>query len=404
MKNRFLRILLSLLIAVALWLYVVTVVSPGTEASFRDIPVSFLNENVLTERGLMITSYTQTASLTLSGNRTDLNKLTAASMSVTANLNAITSEGTYQLSYTPAFPSGITGNSISVIKRNPDYITVNVEARKTKSVPVEPEIVGEAPEGFLVDKENPELDYTQIELTGPASVVDLVEKAVITVDIDGCTETVTGDYVYTLCDIDGNPVDVERIVTNVEAVNCAIRILRVGEVTLTVKTIYGGGATEQNTTVTISPETIRIAGSETLVTGLDFLEVGVIDLSTITEDTELTFEIVLPEGVENLSNITEVTVSVEFRDLYTASLKITDISYINVPEGMTVEIITQELFVTVRGPKELVEAVESKHLRAKIDLTGAQAGTTTTRAIITVDSPYEEVGAVGEYSVTYTLK
>lgn len=404
MKNKVLMALLSFLIATALWLYVVTVVSPGSEVSFRDIPVSFLNENVLTERGLMVTSYTQTASLTLSGNRTDLNKLSASSMSVTANLSAITSEGTYQLSYSPAFPSGISGSSINVLKRDPEYITVNVEARKTKSVPVEPEIIGEVPEGFLVDKENPELDYTHIELTGPASVVDLVEKATITVDIAGCTETVTGDYVYTLCNIDGEPVDVERIVTNAEAVNCVVRILRVGEVTLTVKTVYGGGATQQNTTVTVSPETIRIAGSDTLVNGLDFLEVGVIDLATVTEDAEMTFEIALPEGVRNLSNIGEVTVSVQFRDLYTKSLKISEIDYTNVPEGMTVEIITQELFVTVRGPQELVEAVEEKDLRAVIDLTGAQAGTAPTKAIITVDSAYEEVGAVGEYSVTYTLK
>jgi len=53
MQNKFVRIALSVVIAIALWAYVITTVSPESEDTFYDIPVSYQND-VLEERGLMI--------------------------------------------------------------------------------------------------------------------------------------------------------------------------------------------------------------------------------------------------------------------------------------------------------------------------------------------------------------
>ena len=71
MKNKVLGVLLSLVIAFGLWLYVVTVVSPGSDETYYNIPVTLQNENILKERGLMLTSDYPTVSLRLEGNRTD---------------------------------------------------------------------------------------------------------------------------------------------------------------------------------------------------------------------------------------------------------------------------------------------------------------------------------------------
>ena len=56
MKNKFVAVLLSLFLATAMWLYVITVESPGSQETIYNIPVVLANESVLTERGLMITS------------------------------------------------------------------------------------------------------------------------------------------------------------------------------------------------------------------------------------------------------------------------------------------------------------------------------------------------------------
>ena len=77
MKNKILSMLLSVILAFALWYYVITVVSPGSTDTFYDIPVVLVGETALEERGLMVTSVgNTTVDLTLSGNRSELNQLT----------------------------------------------------------------------------------------------------------------------------------------------------------------------------------------------------------------------------------------------------------------------------------------------------------------------------------------
>ena len=49
MKNKVLTALFSLAVAFGLWLYVITVVSPGSEATFYNIPVVFQGEGELTK-------------------------------------------------------------------------------------------------------------------------------------------------------------------------------------------------------------------------------------------------------------------------------------------------------------------------------------------------------------------
>ena len=72
MKNKIWHIALSVVIAFALWVYVITTVSPESEDTFYDIPVTYQNDS-LDERGLMIVSDTPTVTLHLKGNRSDLN-------------------------------------------------------------------------------------------------------------------------------------------------------------------------------------------------------------------------------------------------------------------------------------------------------------------------------------------
>ena len=58
MKNKFLSALISILAALLLWAYVITVESPGSTNTVHNIPVVFEGETLLRERGLIITSDT----------------------------------------------------------------------------------------------------------------------------------------------------------------------------------------------------------------------------------------------------------------------------------------------------------------------------------------------------------
>lgn len=403
MKSKLTSILLSVAIAFGLWLYVTSTVSQEHEDTYYNIPVVLLGESALNEDGFMITSNTNfSVALTLSGNRSDLSKVNSANITLTADVSKIEEAGEHALSYTPTFPGDVPSNAFVIESRSPQYVYVTVEKRvSNKPVPVEIKWVGSSPEGFMSDKENRVLDNEEILITGPASVADQIEKAVIEVDLSQQRESISQNYRYTLCDAEGNPVDAELIVTNVAEVHLDVTIQQVREIPLTLDITYGGGATADNTTITIDTPTIRLAGSEAVLDDLgDSIVLGKINLALIDRSQTMSFPITLPETVTNLSNITEANVTIRFTGLSAKEFIVDNINSINVPDGMDADVITEKLTVVLRGPSADMAKISERDITATVDFTGAEAGTSTFKVTITPNENFATVGAVGTYTVS----
>lgn len=403
MKNKILTALLSLAIAVGLWLYVVTVVSPNSDKHYYNIPVTLQSEVVLQERGLMITTADlPEVSLHLEGNRTDLNKLNSANITIAVDVSRIGEPGTHNLTYTPSYPGDVPNNAISVLSRTPSTIAITVEERVSKQLPVDILYTGSLSEDYMADKENKELDYQNVTIVGPKSVIDQIAMARIEVNLDDRTESINEQFQYTLCNEKGEPVDAEQVTTDVEAVTLSLRIVRVKEIDLVVKVIDGGGATVGTSAITIEPQTIRVSGSDTLLEGLDSLELGTIQLGEMLEDAVLTFPIKLPEGVTNETGVVEATVDVKFPELATKTLKVSNFTTVNVPAGLEADVITKLLEIQVRGPKASIETITEDNISVNVNFANEQEGTATVKADITID--IDGVGAVGTYNITATLR
>ena len=403
MKHKMTAVLLSMAIAFGLWLYVVGNVSKETTYTIYNVPVVMEGETVLNERNLMITSVSaNSVNLTLYGTRSELAKVNSSNMSLKANLTDIYEpQEKKSLTCTPVYPTDVASNALRIESRHPANIYVTVEARRIKEVPVEVIWVGSTPEGFMSDRENRVLDYSSVTVVGPASVADQIEKAVIEVDLSGQMESISQDYRYTLCNQDGNPVDAGLITTNVETIHLDVKIQKVKEVKLTAEIVYGGGATEQNTTVTMEPATIRLSGGGAVLEELgDSIHLGKIDLSTIEKSQELTLPITLPEGITNLSNITEAKVNIQFSGLLVKSFEVANIEAVNVPEGLEADIMEKKITVTLRGPAADLLKITEDDIFVRADFTDAVVGTSTFKATIRLAEEYSQIGAIRSYSIT----
>ena len=404
MKSKLLKILLSAAVAFALWCFVVMVEQPESEKTYYNIPVVLQNEDVLTERGLMIVSERPTVTLRLSSTRTNLNNLNESNINVIANVSSITGVGTHEITYSVAYPGNVPASAVTVKSQSTDMVKLKVEKRITKRVEVVPVYTGSVPEGMIADKENAVMDFEYIEVSGPETVMEQITQAIIQVDLTNQSETIMGEYAYILCNEAGEPVDAAQVTTNAEVVNLTLKIQRVKEIALKVTIVPGGGATEATSSISIEPATIRISGSDAMLEDLEELDLGTIDLAELVNDVSLTYPIVLPEGITNETGITEATVSVKFPNLRVRTLRITNIEAINVPAGMEVEMITQSLQVSFRGPAAMVNAMTEKDIMVTVDFTDAELGTDTKKATVTISSKYDGVGAVGTYSVSVTVK
>ena len=409
MKSKFWRVALSVAISLVLWMYVISVVSPESDETFYDIPVSYQND-VLDERGLMIVSETPTVTLHLKGNRSDLNELNASNITILVDLAAIQTPGTQMLRYNYSFPANLPNNAFEVLSQTPNLLQLKVENKIKKAVPIQLDYMAtNVPEGYIADKEAPLMDTAVVEVSGPESAVSQIEKAVIQVDLTDQKDSIMGAYTYVLCNEAGEPVDAQMVTTNVEEVNLTVKIQMVKELPLVLNVVDGGGATKETCKIELQRETttLWVSGSENKLKDLTEIELGTVNLADLKAETNtLLFDIVLPEGVTNMTGETQVTAVITFPQLGTKKLTInkTQFRKAGVPEDAEVLWISEMVDVELRGPKDLIKSITEEDVIVTVDFTGEEPGTVSKVPQITFGDNYSGVGAMSATQITVALQ
>lgn len=427
MKSKIISGVLATLIAIGLWLYVVTVVNPAWEDTFYNIPVILENEEVLMERGLMLASDEDPAvTLKLSGNRSDMIKLNASNITIRADLSRIYSAGEQSISYSIVYPGDVPSNAFEVLSQTPQQITLSVVERKSKPVDVVLKFVG-GEEGYMPLKEDAVLDYERITVAGPADVIDRIAKAVVTIDLTGHKGTISQQYDYVLQDADNNPVESKWIKTTPQKIHCTLKIQKVQDAEIGINILEGAGITANEYTVAYYDqetgeeirEAIRISGSETqlaVAMGAGILRNNkllfdtTVDLGvTAGTPTEKGLEIVIsnldldelltPYELTNHSDIKIVKAVIRIPNRTTKTLRVTNMEKLNVPEGLQVDIKTKSLEVVVRCIEASVPFITESDFVIEVDFANASVGEGRFAATVIFTKDYERTFVVGHYTV-----
>ena len=405
-SRRILYIIASLIMALALWVYVRTNVNPYSDPWIYRIPVTFEGEEVLTEdRSLMLLSgHDATIDLHLYGKREDLTTLNRNNISVTADLRTIRGSGSYALDYEIAFPENITQNAVTILERTPSSVAVTVGQLMTKPVPVRGS-GGTPAAGYMAETMICEPD--QIMVSGPAELVKTISYAAVVLERDNLERTVNATLPYTLTDKDGNPVESTDLTCDVDQVEVELPIIATKVVKLTVELIDGGGATEEDTVCTIKPETITLSGDAETLKGVNQISLGTIDLAEVLGQATLTRHIALPNDTQNLTGEEEAEITVELKGLDSRTVRTTKIELINqpTPDKYDYTVVSAALSVVIRGRAAVVEQIYGSNLRAVADLSEyMEPGQYKVPVTIKIDG-YSDVGILheGEYEVAISI-
>ena len=243
-SNKIVLILLSAILAFGLWIYVITVVSPNSETTIYDIPVSFEGDSVLEKSNNLIITAKQTTKIDLrvAGNRSDLNKLNSSNIKVKVDVTKIYDPSTHDLNYTVILPGDIPTNAVSIQTKSPATVRVVVEQREEKEIPVIVNYSGTTPDNYV--KELPQLDRETIMVAGPVSALAEVTQAVVEVDLTDRKETISETKTVVLCNEAGEKVENELItpLDNNYEVTVTVPIALFKEVKLNLTVLDGGGA------------------------------------------------------------------------------------------------------------------------------------------------------------------
>ncbi len=399
--------ILAIACSVALWLYIDIVEAPKSTTTIYNIPVTFIGEDELADDGLMITSGKDTTvTLKLEGPRSAISQVNRNNIIITVRADSqITGEGHFSLYYEETLPSSVS-TKLRVVERSVSTIDVDVVEMLSKTVEIQGQFVGTAVEGARISDTDFEFEQKEVTVSGERSLVEQVDHALVTLDVEDLSSTWSGDLPITLVDAEGNAVDMTNLTCDITEVYTIFPVQIVKEVPLTVEYTSGGGATSANATTMIDPETVTISGTPERLEEIDSISLGTIDLSQIVTSEVLNLDIPLPEGVSIISGITTAQVTVSMTGLTTRVVQTSDIELINVPEDLgNVELVTEALEVRIRGASSTMELVQDQDVYVIVDLADldeSAQGTRTLPAKVGVRG-FADVGAVGEYQVVVNI-
>ena len=403
-RNKLISALVSIVIAFSLWLYVITVDSPDYTDTIYDIPLTFVGETALQSRNLVLTGISaDSVDITFSGKRSDVLKLNKSNITLKVDLSRIYDPGVQTVEWTYAYPGDVASNAFTREAVNPDKVTVTIENWVRKEIAVRVNPVGVVPMGVFADTENVIQEFETITVAGPASAVDLVAEAIIDIDLSKYRESIGEYFRFTLVNPEGEPVDAARIEVSVDEVYVEMAIQSVKDVPLVIQLVDGGGATADTSVLYYEPQTIKVAGPESVLEELDEILLGTIHLADELQDREIVYPIPELEGITNLSGLTEVTAYLSFPNLLMKEFVVENLTAVNVPEGLEAEIITQKLTITVRGGADLVNRLTADQIKATVDFTDTQIGSSSFKVNIGFADGFESLGTVGVSTATATV-
>ena len=303
---------------------------------------------------------------------------------------------------TPKLPSNIDTTG-AFFPDSAQIVTVVIDNLSTETKTLELKLEGSVADGYQAG--TPVFDPETVELSGTAEQLARVSRAVVILEADGLKQSYSGRLPITLLDENDEPLTDTNISLSEETAYLTLSVGVMKEVPLTVSFIPGGGATgDGDVEVDIQPKTINVIGTEDAVAGLTEISLGSIDLSTVLDTSVITMPIRLSSALDNASGITEAQVTVTIKGLSTRSLDVSNIEIANVPDGYSVEKVTQTRTIVIRGSESALEQVDPNQVWIVADMSKITATGTNSVPVTVYLNASDEVGVIGEYKIVVNIK
>ena len=391
--------IVSVILAFILWFYVMTVESPIHQEVFRGIPIQVL----LPSSGELsiYSGYNVTVDVTVSGKKSDLNQISAESFKATADATAYTQAGKYSVPVEIQVPGGF-----NLVDKSVNLLSVYLDAKATTSVPVQIKLTEYTLAEGLELGGDTDIDKSASEvfLSGPKSILDTIETALVTIPCGNVSSSIRASGNVQLLDTYGSVVSNPYVSVGTSTVDVRIPVYMSKDIGLRVD-FKNGLLNELNSTVNLSPDSVKVRGPVEILSGLENQIIATIDEKSLTSE-KLSIPLSLPEDVTCVDGIQTVDVTITHNGTITKSFTVGDIKVEN-PENLKYSLSLNTVNVTLRGKPEDIARVTAEDITLTVDMSElkAGAGSVTLPVKVEVRSTYaKSVYELGEYNIVVTVK
>lgn len=372
-RESLLRLMLSGLLAVALWLYVTSKQDPNLAIDYpQPLPISTAS----VPSGLTITNTLGDVRLSYRLNNPNV-QVTPSNFHVFVDLAGY-KPGVYRAPITVLADPGIT-----VVNVSPSRVSVVLDAVQVKHVIVRPHILTKPPFGYFA--QTIRIYPNTVTLSGPRQLISQITQASVDLSLSGQTSNLYGSYPLLLEDSQGLGVSAtSRILVDPQQVQVTAPIKAAASskslpilVPLRGQPRAGWGVVGVN----IDPSVLIAKGSPNQLRTLTTISTRPVWLSNKKADFMARVGIRLPKGVT--SDTKSVTVSTKVQPVAASTTIEIGITPQHVGVGLIARTHPGYVLVTVVGPSTGLRTV-ARQIQVTLDLTGLGVGayTATPRVIL----------------------
>lgn len=294
LSDRALKII-SVIVAIGLWLYVVQVQSPDLERTVKDVPVVFSQKATLEEKGLiLIDDNEHTIDVRIKGKRRYVYDVTPANITVVVDVGNLDSVGEHTLMTNVVLPYA----NLEIINKNPSVLSVTVDELMMRELPVTVEAAGSPKADFVAG--NMTSSIQSVVVKGPKSIVTGIEKVSAIVDVSGKSADVAAIGELTIYGSNNKEIQSPYISLSETSLEVRCEILKTK--TVDIVPVFAGNISNALNYLPDSnnTRTVKIAGAPETIDSITEIPTKPINENDITETGTANVELSLPSGVRSL--------------------------------------------------------------------------------------------------------
>ena len=393
-SNTFYKII-SVLVAIVLWAYVIQVTEPVKNQTIQDVPVQLLNEESLAASGLALSGEASyTVDVEIQAKRAELTKISAGDILAEANLFGY-SMGKNYIPISVTAPDGVT-----ILAVNPIKIDVVIEEMVEVAKPIQIDFIGQFAEGIEAGEITTQPE--EVLVSGAKSEVSAVAYVKAEVNTSNLTSESSTIQAKAVAVNSGGDV-VQNVRLSSAFIDVTAKLCEVKEVPLTVD-ITGEVAQIYEVTSLDIPDSVKIKGTKEALAAVTGLSGTAIDISSVSSTSKLPIVITLPEGLEFATGYENLAVNISIKPIATKQFTYTadEIQLEGIDGVNSISITTPQITVTASGSEVVIAGLKKEDIEPYLELDAESLISATAKVQVRYDKTLGHI-AVDPEEVHITL-
>ncbi|GIM33850.1 YbbR-like domain-containing protein [Paraclostridium bifermentans] len=366
LKNNTKIKLISLLSALVLWLYVMTVEDPVETRTFSDIPVTITNMSVLEERGLTIYPKEELlADISIRANLSSLRPINRDNIYIYGRLDD-PKEGKNVVYLQANLPERVNKYDIK-----PNVITLDLEKVVKEKRSISVDVEGEP----KINIDNIETNKKTVDVSGPRTLVNKVTSIKATLDASDKYKDFSTKLKLVPVDANGDAVKGVKLDDNF--VVATVKFLQ--EKLVPVKLVFDDSVSNQSNleNYSINPKDITIEGKKEALDNINGINTKPITANDLKSNNSIDVALDIPKDVKIKNNISSIKLNINKNITSEFLISKSDIEIVSKESetGKEVDLskIPENIKITVSYSDEIKD-LSQKDIQLYIDMADTSQG------------------------------